>query len=116
MPYLPPAEAGQQAHRVTAALAAGHSAGAIYAAVVRGSAGALAARLGEARAEGCDPRDFVATGGFTRSPFVLEVVSRTLGVPLPVAPDEAAARGAAACAAVATGWFADAEAAVEGGW
>lgn len=116
LPCLPPAEAERQAGRVAAALAAGFPAGAIYGAAVRGAAEALAARLGEARAEGCHPRAFVATGGFTRSPFVLEVVSRTLGVPLPVAPDEAAARGAAACAAVATGWFADAEAAVEGGW
>ena len=110
LPYLPPERAGEQAQRVQAALGAGFSPGAIYGAVVRASADALAARLAEARAEGCNPRDYVATGGFTRSRFVLDLVARRLGgVSIRVAPDEAAARGAAACAAVAAGWCADPE-------
>ncbi len=109
LPYLAPEQVSGQAARIRALRASGHSDGAIYAAAVRGSVAALLDRLAMARAEGCAPGRFVATGGFTRSRFVLRMLARALGAPVEVAADEAAARGAAACAAVGAGWHGDPE-------
>lgn len=105
------AEPRQQPARCRALLLHGWTPGQVYAGVVREALGEMGDLLDRVAAAGLPVRRHVATGGLAQSRFVAIELARMLGLPVEVAPGEAAARGAAASAAVVAGWAPDIEAA-----
>lgn len=105
LPVLPPDTMAARLDAVRAAEAHGFPPGAIYRAALEGLALGVAGLAERAREANLRSRRYVATGGGTNNPLLIEMLSAVLGQPIEIGDVEGGIRGAAIAAAVGAGCY-----------
>ncbi|TAK21792.1 MAG: hypothetical protein EPO26_13535 [Chloroflexota bacterium] len=111
LPVLPPDTMATRLDAVRAAEAHGFSPGAIYRAALEGLALGVAGLAERAREANLRPLRYVATGGGTNNPLLVEMLSAVLRQPIEIGDVEGGIRGAAIAASVGASLYPNLDAA-----